>query len=159
MMFDNDMIDEVLAKKYKHIIEKVGRGETLSAEDTNMLILKAQTNHFHHLDIELREDMQNLRSDLTNDMQNLRIDLTNDMQNLRSDLTNDMKNLREDLTNDMKNIRKDMNQRFESVDKRFESVDKRFEMIVGRMDRLMFWTLGLTLSSTAIIIGFIVKFV
>ena len=54
--------------------------------------------------------------------------------------------------------------RFEQIDKRFEQVDKRFEemrkdMNTGfiemnrRLDRFMFWTLGLVVSATLVIIN------
>lgn len=54
--------------------------------------------------------------------------------------------------------------RFEQIDKRFEQVDKRFEemrkdMNTGfiemnrRLDRFMYWTLGLVISATMVIIN------
>jgi Fe2+ transport system protein B len=63
-------------------------------------------------------------------------------------------------------IRSDMNKRFEQVDKRFEQMDKRFEqmdkrfeqidkhltIITNRMDRFMFWSLGLTVSAVIAIV-------
>ena len=70
-------------------------------------------------------------------------------------------------------MRTDMNKRFEQVDKRFEQVEKRFEqvdkrfeqidkrfeqidkhltIITNRMDRFMFWSLGLTVSAVIAII-------
>jgi septation ring formation regulator EzrA len=63
-------------------------------------------------------------------------------------------------------IRTDMNKRFEQVDKRFEQMDKRFEqidkrfeqidkhltIITNRMDRFMFWSLGLTISAVIAIV-------
>ncbi|MCD2449757.1 hypothetical protein GO003_005055 [Methylicorpusculum oleiharenae] len=58
-----------------------------------------------------------------------------------------------------------VDKRFEQVDKRFELVDKRFEemrkdMNTGfmemnrRLDRLMYWTLGLVVSATLLVINF-----
>ena len=58
-----------------------------------------------------------------------------------------------------------VDKRFEQVDKRFEQVDKRFEdmrkdMNTGfvemnrRLDRFMYWTLGLVVSATLLIINF-----
>jgi len=142
-MFNNDMFEEWLDKKAKEIILEMGEGKALSPEEMMILVLKAQSNHFEHLDIELREDMKTLREDLTNDI----------------------KTLREDMTQELIAVRKDMDKRFEQVDKRFEQVDKRFEQvdkrfdqIIMRMDRFMIWSLGLTLSSTIFILGFIYKF-
>jgi len=40
-----------------------------------------------------------------------------------------------------------MDKRFEQIDKRFEEVDKHLTPIADRMDRFMFWSLGLTVSS------------
>ncbi len=57
------------------------------------------------------------------------------------DLREDMKELREDMKKDMKDLREDM--------------QRGFEMVNARMDRFMFWSLGLTLSSTIFIIGFL----
>jgi len=124
-MFNDDIFEEWLDKKAKEIILEMGEGKALSSEDMMILVLKAQSNHFEHLDVELKEDM---------------------------------KNLREDMTKELIAVREDMDKRFEQVDKRFEQVNKRFDQMVMRMDRFMIWSLGLTLSSTVFILGFIYKF-
>ena len=56
----------------------------------------------------------------------------------------------------------DMNKRFEQIDKRFEQVEKRFEQIdkrfedMGRrIDRFMFWSLGLTVTSALFVVNFL----
>jgi septation ring formation regulator EzrA len=56
-------------------------------------------------------------------------------------------------------IRPDMNKRLEQLDKRFEQMDKHFEqidkhltIITNRMDRFMFWSLGLTISAVIAIV-------
>jgi chromosome segregation ATPase len=70
-------------------------------------------------------------------------------------------------------MRIDMDKRYEQVDKRFEQIDKRFEqvekrfeqvdkhfeqiekhltIITQRMDRFMFWSLGLTVSAVIAIV-------
>lgn len=65
----------------------------------------------------------------------------------------------EEMNKRFEEIRTDMNKRFEQVDKRFEQVDKRFEqidkhltIITNRMDRFMFWSLGLTISAVIAIV-------
>ncbi len=45
-----------------------------------------------------------------------------------------------------------MDKRFEAMDKRFEAMDKRFNELGRRLDRFMFWSLGLTVSATFLII-------
>ena len=89
-MFDNSMFEKWLDQKAEEIVEKMGKGIPLSSEEMIVLVLKAQSNHFHHLDTDLR----------------------NDMKTLREDMTRDMKTLREDMAQDMKTLREDMNRRF-----------------------------------------------
>ena len=42
--------------------------------------------------------------------------------------------------------------RFEQIDKRFEQVDKHLESLAHRLDRFMFWSLGLTVSAVVAIV-------
>ncbi len=58
-MFENAMFDQWLHQKSQSILEKVQR-EPLSTEDMLVLSLKAQVNHFHHMDIEFREEFQKI---------------------------------------------------------------------------------------------------
>ena len=64
-MFNDKIFDEWLDKKAYQIIEALGEGKALSSEEMMILVLKAQTNHFNHLDVELREDMKLLREDMS----------------------------------------------------------------------------------------------
>ena len=47
--------------------------------------------------------------------------------------------------------------RFEQIDKRFEQMDQRFVKLQRRMDRFMFWSLGMTLTVGGIVIA-VLKF-
>jgi len=51
----DDMLIEMITPKVKEIEEKFGRGEGLSQEDINTLLLKSQYNHINHLDDKLNE--------------------------------------------------------------------------------------------------------
>jgi len=123
-MFNDKIFDEWLDKKAYQIIEALGDGKALSSEEMMILVLKAQTNHFNHLDVELREDMRLLREDMNRDMTTLR----------------------EDMHKENKSLREDMN-------KRFEQVDKRFDAITTRMDRFMIWSFATTVSVGGIVIA------
>ena len=46
-----------------------------------------------------------------------------------------------------------VDKRFEQVDKRFEQMDQRFVELQRRMDRFMFWSLGMTLTVGGIVIA------
>nr|VFJ53200.1 MAG: hypothetical protein BECKDK2373B_GA0170837_104122 [Candidatus Kentron sp. DK]VFJ67831.1 MAG: hypothetical protein BECKDK2373C_GA0170839_11713 [Candidatus Kentron sp. DK] len=63
-MFDNDVFEKWLDSKSGEIVEKMGRGEPLRTEEMMVLVLKAQANHFHHLDKDLRNEMKTLREDM-----------------------------------------------------------------------------------------------
>lgn len=51
----DDIIIEMISPKIKEIEEKFSRGEGLSQDDINTLLLKSQYNHINHLDDKLNE--------------------------------------------------------------------------------------------------------
>ena len=51
----DDMLIEMITPKVKEIEEKFSRGEGLSQDDINTLLLKSQYNHINHLDKKLDE--------------------------------------------------------------------------------------------------------
>ena len=63
-MFDDDVFEKWLDSKSGEIVEKMGQGEPLRTEEMMVLVLKAQANHFHHLDKDLRNEMKTLREDM-----------------------------------------------------------------------------------------------
>ena len=74
VMFKDDIFEKWLDTKSKQIILKLDK-EKLSSEEMMVLVLKAQANHFQHLDEDLRKDMQQLDVNLRKDMQHLREDM------------------------------------------------------------------------------------
>jgi hypothetical protein len=151
-MFENDVFDTWLDNKSKEIILKLDK-EKLSSDEMIILMLKAQTNHFAHLDLDLRSDMQALNVKLSNDMEALNIKLSNDMEALNRKLSNEMLAMNERFNNQMLELRKDMDKRFEQVDKRFEQVDKRFEALTVRIDRFMIWSFTTSLAIGAAVVA------
>ena len=59
IVFDNLVFDAWLTKKSDEILSKVDK-EKISTEEMLVLILKAQTNHFHHMDIEFRQEFNKI---------------------------------------------------------------------------------------------------
>ena len=98
-MFDNDIFEKWLDEQANKLIKKMGSGEALTSEEMIILVLKAQSNHFEHLDKDLRGEIRDLRVDL-----------------------NEMKA-------DMDRRFEQVDRRFEQVDRRFEQVDKRFDRV------------------------------
>ena len=129
-MFDDDVFEKWLDTKSQDIVDKMGRGEPLLTEEMMVLVLKAQSNHFHHLDRDLRNDMKTLREDMRDEMKTLREDMRDEMKTLRGDMRDEIKTLREDM-------------------------DKRFEQVMRRIDRFMFWSLGITIASAAFVVTYL----
>lgn len=85
-------------------------------------------------------------------------------EEMRTDMNKRFEEMRADMNKRFEQVDKRFEQvekRFEQVDKRFEQIDKRFEqidkhltIITNRMDRFMFWSLGLTVSAVIAIIKF-----
>jgi len=130
-MFDDKFFDDWLDGQAQKVMEKVASGEGIAPEQMMILMLKAQTNHFAHLDVDLRSDMQNLDSRLSSEMQKMNERLSGEMRRL----SGEMRELREDM------------------DKRFEQVDKRFEQLTSRIDHFMIWSFATTISVGGIIIA------
>jgi hypothetical protein len=63
-MFENNIFENWLDKQSQECIEKIGKGQALKSEEMIILVLKAQSNHFTHLDTDLRKEMLNLRLDM-----------------------------------------------------------------------------------------------
>lgn len=58
-VFGNEFFDQWLNQKSNEILAKVER-EKISNEDMLILSLKAQVNHFHHMDVEFREEFKKI---------------------------------------------------------------------------------------------------
>lgn len=58
-VFGNEFFDQWLHQKSSEILAKVEK-EKISNEDMLILSLKAQVNHFHHMDIEFREEFRKI---------------------------------------------------------------------------------------------------
>ena len=63
-MFDDNMFEEWLNRTAVEVFDKVGREERINSEEMMILVLKAQANHFMHLDTDLRTEMKTLREDM-----------------------------------------------------------------------------------------------
>ena len=164
-MFNDNIFEKWLDEKSQELVNKIGAGEPLSGEEMIILVLKAQSNHFYHLDKDLRDDMKELREDTARQIMELREDTARQIIELREDMDKRFEQV--DMRFEQVNMRfeqvdrrfEQVDKRFEQIDKRFEQVDKRFDAVIARMDRFMIWSLGLTISSTVFILGMMYKLV
>jgi uncharacterized protein YhaN len=122
-MFDDKFFEDWLDTQAQKVMSLVAEGESISPDQMMILMLKAQTNHFAHLDIDLRSEMKALRDDMDKRFEQV----------------------------DKRFVQVD--KRFEDVNKRFEQVDKRFDQLTSRMDHFMVWSFATTLTVGGIVIA------
>jgi hypothetical protein len=73
-MFDDQIFEDWLDKKTKAIFLNLGE-EAINSDEMILLVLKAQTNHFEHLDKDLCTEMSALNKELGEEMILLRQDM------------------------------------------------------------------------------------
>lgn len=100
-MFDDKFFEQWLDNQAQRVMNLVGEGKGIAPEDMMVLVLKAQTNHFAHLDHDLRTDMQLMDQRLTEELIALRRDMDKRFEQI--------------------------DRRFEQVDKRFEALTSRID--------------------------------
>lgn len=94
-MFDAKFFEDWLDSQAQRVMDQVANGQSISSDQMMILMLKVQTNHFVHLDIDLRSEMKALRDDM---------DKRFEQVDKRFE---------------------DVNKRFEQVDKRFDQLTSR----------------------------------
>ncbi len=141
-MFDDKFFDDWLDTQAQKVMSLVAEGESISPDQMMILMLKAQTNHFAHLDVDLRNEMQILREDM---------DKRFDQVDKR------FEQMQSETAKRFEQMQIEAAKRFEQVDKRFEQVDKRFEQLTSRIDHFMVWSFATTLTMGGIVIT-VIKF-
>ncbi|CAK0761985.1 conserved hypothetical protein [Gammaproteobacteria bacterium] len=63
-MFDDKFFESWMDSQAQKVMEQVASGQSISSDQMMILMLKAQTNHFAHLDVDLRNEMKTLREDM-----------------------------------------------------------------------------------------------
>nr|VFJ55796.1 MAG: hypothetical protein BECKDK2373C_GA0170839_105011 [Candidatus Kentron sp. DK]VFK10065.1 MAG: hypothetical protein BECKLPF1236A_GA0070988_1003122 [Candidatus Kentron sp. LPFa]VFK32875.1 MAG: hypothetical protein BECKLPF1236C_GA0070990_1018411 [Candidatus Kentron sp. LPFa]VFK80059.1 MAG: hypothetical protein BECKSD772D_GA0070982_108212 [Candidatus Kentron sp. SD] len=63
-MLENDLFEQWLAEEAARVLAKLKNNEPLTQDDKLIIVLKGQMNHFHHLDVELRQEILTLRQDM-----------------------------------------------------------------------------------------------
>ena len=73
-MFDDKFFDDWLDSQAQKVMEQVASGQSISSDQMMILMLKAQTDHFAHLDIDLRSEMKALREDMDKRFEQMQIE-------------------------------------------------------------------------------------
>ncbi len=121
-VFNNQLFDSWLDKKSDEILSKVDR-EKITTEEMIFLFLKAQTNHFHHADIDMKNGLRSLNESFDH-------------------LENGLRSLNEKVNH--------FESRFDrlekSYDAKFHNIDQRFEKIDHKIDNRFMWMIGITIA-------------
>ncbi len=148
-MFDDKYFDNWLDTQAQKVMEHVASGKSISSDQMMILMHKAQTNHFAHLDIDLRSEMHALREDMDKRFEQMQVEAVKRF---------------EQVDKRFEQMQVETVKRFEQVDKRFEQmqveavkrfeqVDKRFDQLTSRMDHFMIWSFATTLTVGGIVIA------
>nr|VFK23006.1 MAG: hypothetical protein BECKLPF1236A_GA0070988_103653 [Candidatus Kentron sp. LPFa]VFK35569.1 MAG: hypothetical protein BECKLPF1236C_GA0070990_103933 [Candidatus Kentron sp. LPFa] len=105
-MLENDIFEQWLAAEAERVLAKRKNSEIITHDDKSIIVLKGQTNHFQHLDVELRQEMVALRQDMDRRFEQVQERF------------------------------EQVDKRFEQFNKRFEQVDVRFEAMTDEIKRL-----------------------
>ena len=110
-MLENDIFEQWLSEEANRVLVKLKNNELLSQDDKLIIVLKGQMNHFHHLDVELRQDMLALRQDMDGRFSALRQDMDGRFNALRQGMDGRF----EVISGEVNALRQDMDRRFETV--------------------------------------------
>ena len=154
-MFDDKFFEDWLDSQAQKVMEKVANGEGIAPEQMMILMLKAQTNHFAHLDVDLRNEMVLLREDMDRRFEQAKLETAKQFEQVDKRLEQVDKRLEQfDKRLDQFDKRfEQVDKHFEQVDKRFEQADKRFELLTSRIDHFMIWSFATTISVGGIIVA------
>ncbi len=100
-MFDDKFFEDWLDSQAQKVMEQVAGGQSISSDQMMILMLKAQTNHFAHLDIDLRSEMKLLREDMDKRFEQMQVETAKRFEQV--------------------------DKRFEQVDKRFDQLTSRMD--------------------------------
>ena len=133
-MFDTAIFDRWLDDEAERVLHRLKSSEPLTQDDKLIIVLKGQANHFHHLDVELREEMQELREEIK--------DVRSDLTEFRGSVNGEFKSVNEkfkSVGDEFKSVRdefKSVREEFKSVNDQFKSVNDEFKSINNEFKRL-----------------------
>lgn len=136
-VFNNQIFDGWLNNKADEILSKVNR-ETITTEEMIVLILKAQTNHFYHMDQETKSDLSNMRTEISllkTEIKEFKTEIHQDMGDLRAEMKEFKSEMRQDMADFKSEMRQDMAEFKAEMKEEFKKIDTRF-----------MWSSGITVT-------------
>jgi predicted nucleic acid-binding Zn-ribbon protein len=141
-----DMLLEMIQPKLTEIEERFSRGEGLTGEDVNTLLLKSQFNHINHLDIRLDAvvaDVASLKTDFKQ-LENRFEGLENKFDGLESRLETKFNALESRLDTKFDSLESRIDAKIDSLIAQFNEfkMELRLEIQVA-IHKSMKWSIGL----------------
>jgi len=119
-VFNSEILEEWLDQRTNEILASIKK-EKITPEDMLTLSLKAQINHFHHMDIEFRQEFRGIDERFEKvDERFVKMDLDRREEFKAVDMR--FVKLEEDIKEQFKAV----DNRFNKMDERFEKMDERF---------------------------------
>ena len=126
-MFDNEFFEKWIDEQATQALKKLASQQSLSPNEMMVLVLKAQTNHIHHLSQNMHGEMVSVRKEV------------------------------KEVKQDVMTLREDMDRRFElmqqQMDKRFEQIQQQFNNMIERSDNMMRWSISTTLVVGGLVVA------
>nr|VFK11909.1 MAG: hypothetical protein BECKLPF1236B_GA0070989_102713 [Candidatus Kentron sp. LPFa] len=135
-MLENDIFEQWLSEEANRVLVKLKNNELLSQDDKLIIVLKGQMNHFHHLDVELRQDMLALRQDMDGRFSALRQDMDGRFSALRQDMDGRFNALRQGMDGRFEVISGEVNALRQDMDRRFETVTDEIKQLHGEIKQI-----------------------
>lgn len=132
-VFNNEIFDSWLNKKSDEILSKVDR-ETISTEEMIILVLKAQTNHFYHVDIDLKKGLADLDTKMEKGLAALDTKIEKGLANLDTKMEKGLAAL---------------DKKIEHSDTRIGSLERRIDLLDQKIDNRFMWTIGVSIAMSA----------
>ena len=158
-MFDNEFFEKWIDEQATQVLEKLAKQQSLSQNEMMVLVLKAQTNHIHHISQNMHGEMVSVRKDVAEirqEVTEVRQEVTEVKQEIK-EVKQDVMTLREDMDRRFELMQQQMDKRFElmqqQMDKRFEQVQQQLNNMINRSDNMMRWSISTTLVVGGLVVA------
>ena len=147
-MFDNEFFEKWIDEQATQTLKKLASQQSLSPNEMMVLVLKAQTNHIHHISQNMHGEMVSVRKDVA--------EIRQEVTEVRQEVTEVKQEVKE-VKQDVMTLREDMDRRFElmqqQMDKRFEQVQQQLNNMINRSDNMMRWSISTTLVVGGLVVA------
>jgi len=151
----DDMLIEMISPKISEINEKFSKGETLTQDDINTLLLKSQYNHINHLDDKLNETVEAVKN-LEFKFDKLEQHYKNDFESLEQQYKSDFIKLEQQYKSDFENLElkfDNLRKDFDNLKKDFENLKKDFSNLETKIEATIQKTLNQNINKLIIVVG------